>query len=83
MSHSGKVVMTVETEESDVHHENKDNPNLKLQKENRKTLIPTMLVVSEKHMQDANWVYYPFKKNSHGVHSLSTTDSTCTSARVV
>lgn len=27
-------------------------------------VIHTMLVVTEKHMQDANWVYYPFK-NSH------------------
>ena len=24
-------------------------------------VIHTMLVVTEKHMQDANWVYYPFK----------------------
>lgn len=24
-------------------------------------VIHTMLVVIEKHMQDANWVYYPFK----------------------
>lgn len=26
-----------------------------------------MLVVTEKHMQDAYWVYYPFK-NSHVLH---------------
>lgn len=65
MLHSGKAVMT-RLEENDGHHKTAKTMS-KTTSTIAEKAIHTMLVVTEKHMQDANWVYYPFK-NSHVLH---------------
>lgn len=42
----------------------------KTEQKTKENVIHTMLVVTEKHMQDANWVYYPFKNILHGAVSF-------------